>query len=105
MSFKKYNDKLIAMDLDGTLCFKESWSINEVINAKPISKHIEINNNLYKAGAHIIIYTARPEMWRAETVYWLHKNGVRYHALEMNYRKLGADFYIDDKSLIINNLK
>ena len=71
MSFKKYNDKLIAMDLDGTLCYKESWNEKEVIYAEPIKDNIEINNNLYKSGAHIIIYTARPEIWRAETMYWL----------------------------------
>jgi len=93
----KYKDKLVCMDLDGTLCKGDCWTEEEMLFAEPIQKNIDKNNKLYLTN-HIIIYTARPEWYRAETVYWLSKNKVRYHALVMGDRKVGADIYYDDKA-------
>ena len=51
--------KLIAVDLDLTLTKgKEYWG-NKKEYIEPNQKMIDYVNNLYKKGAHIIIYTAR----------------------------------------------
>jgi uncharacterized HAD superfamily protein len=96
---EKYKDKLIAVDLDGTLCNGESWTDECCMNAIPRQEIIDRTNEAYCSGAHIIIYTARPEWFRASTAYWLSKNKVRYHALMMNPNKMGADVYVDDKAI------
>lgn len=94
-------DKLIAVDLDGTLCVGESW--NEDDEPKPLTKRIEFINDLYKKGAHIIIYTARfPSMYQM-TFAWLIKHGVLFHGIAMG-KKCGADLYIDDKCINIKDL-
>lgn len=97
-----YKDKLVCMDLDGTLCEGECWTEDECLKAKPKEESIKKNNKIYVNGAHIIIYTARPEWFRNETEYWLRKHRVRYHALVMGNNKVGADVYIDDKAIRID---
>ena len=61
---KNPNDKLIAVDLDGTLCEGEFWGKEDV---EPIKERIDYFNSLYMKGAHIIIYTARQPKWLPET--------------------------------------
>jgi len=92
-----YKDKLVCIDLDGTLCVGDCWTEESCLTAKPIQKAIDKNNEMYVGGAHILIYTARPEWFRNETEYWLRKHKVRYHALVMGNNKVGADYYVDDK--------
>lgn len=94
-----YKDKLIYVDLDGTLCTGESWTEEGCLFAKPKQDIIDKVNNIYVGGGHIIIYTARPEWFRCETEYWLNKHKVRNHALVMNHNKKGADAYVDDKAI------
>ena len=88
--------KLIAVDLDGTLCFGAYWGDGK--HPKPNLPRIEKVNSLYKQGALIVIYTARYPEWAVETYAWLDMNGVMYHGLMMR-RKPGADLYIDDKAV------
>jgi len=85
---------LLAVDLDGTLCEGEFWGKGE---PKPKQDMINKIEKLYKQGHHIIIYTARRRNYYQETEAWLIKNKVWYHALSME--KMGADLYIDDKSI------
>lgn len=90
---------VIAVDLDGTLCEGEFWGDGE-----PEPKNIVINkvNNLYKSGAVVLIYTARMPEYARQTQTWLDKHGVLYHGV--NYqRKPGADVYIDDKALNVED--
>lgn len=94
-----YKDKLIAVDLDGTLCIGNCWTEEECLFAKPILERIDKVNKMYTGGGHIIIYTARPEWFRFATEYWLNKHNVRRHALVMCPNKMGADYYIDDKAI------
>lgn len=97
---KNPKGKLIAVDLDGTLSEGEFWGTDE---PKPIQPMIDFINKLYKQGAHIIIYTARnPEYFQA-TNWWLLKHNVCYHGIAMQ-RKCGADLYIDDRALNINDI-
>lgn len=71
---------LIAIDMDGTA-----------------SKHPEKVNELYNdKDNYIIIYTARKEGRRPETIKELQELGVNYHQLIMG--KLRADIYIDDRN-------
>jgi len=78
--------KIWAIDLDGTLGRQ----------GKPIRKNINKCNKLYEGKFNfIIIYTARNETAREETLEYLKKLGVNYHLLVME--KLKADVYIDDR--------
>lgn len=95
----KYKDKLVCMDLDGTLCIGDCWTEEDCLIAKPIQEAIDKNNEMYISGAHILIYTARPEWFRNETEYWLRKHKVRFHAIVMGNNKVGADIYYDDKAI------
>jgi uncharacterized HAD superfamily protein len=95
----KYKDKLVCMDLDGTLCKGDCWTEEACLFAKPIQEAIDKNNEMYISGAHILIYTARPEWFRNETEYWLRKHKVRFHAIVMGNNKVGADYYVDDKMI------
>ena len=97
---KNPRDKLIAIDLDGTLCKGEFWGDTE---PEPYKDRINYFNSLYKKGAHIIIYTARQPKWMPETQTWLDKHRVMYHGIAM-MRKIGADIYIDDKVLNIKQI-
>ena len=99
---KKPNDQLIAVDLDGVLCKGELWG-NKENEPIPQTKIIDFFNNLYRKGAHIIIYTARDPKLYALTQTWLDKYGVMYHGITM-MKKIGADLYIDDKALNIEDI-
>lgn len=90
------SNALIAVDLDGTLCYSEYWGTGNPI---PKKSNIEIVNNLYRFGYHIVIYTSRHSSLRMKTEHWLQENDVRYHALVMGERKMGFDLLIDDKAI------
>jgi hypothetical protein len=93
---KNPNDKLIAVDLDGTLSIGECW--NDTDEPKPIQPMIDFVNSLYKRGGHIIIYSSRfPSMYQM-TFAWLIKYGVLFHGIALQ-KKCGADCYIDDKAI------
>jgi len=90
------NDKLIAVDLDWTLTNWEFWW--GVDRSEPNEERINFINNLYKAWAHIIIYSARFTDMYQTTLSWLIKNWVLFHWICL-WKKPGADLYLDDKCL------
>jgi len=92
-------NKLIAVDLDGTLTKKDCWTSYECLVAEARTDIIKKVRDLYYERNTIIIYTARPESVRNETEYWLRKNGVKYHAIVMGNNKVGADIYVDDRAI------
>lgn len=92
-------NKLIAVDLDGTLCEGKFWEKEPI----PLQKRIDYINELYKKWAHIIIWTARFPKHYEVTKKWLDKYDVMYHWISM-HTKIGADCYIDDKCININNI-
>lgn len=92
--------KLIAIDLDGTICEGEFWGETE---PKPIAAMVERITALYHKGAHIIIYTARQPRYYQHTHSWLLKHCVPFHGICMQM-KPGADLYIDDKALNLEDL-
>jgi hypothetical protein len=91
-------NKLIAVDLDWTLCEWEFRKDEDIVT--PLLERIEFVNDLYKKWWHIIIWTARFPKWYQQTQKWLQNNWVLYHWIVMR-EKIGADLYIDDKSLNI----
>lgn len=92
--------KLVLIDVDNTLTIGECWTEEECLHAIPNKETIDFVNSIY--GKHVIIaYTARDESLRFATEYWLKKNGVKYHALNMG--KTGCDVFFDDKT--VSNLK
>lgn len=93
-------NKVFAIDLDGVLAEGEFWGEGE---PKPIQKMIDQVWVWYKAGAHVIIYTARPPSWFAHTQAWLLKHDVPFHGIVMKV-KPGADIYIDDKALNLDDI-
>lgn len=97
---KNPNDKVIAVDLDGTLCHGEFWGDDE---PTPIKERIDFLWELYKKGGHIIIYTARAPRYFEATNAWLIKHDVPFHGIAMQ-KKIGADVYIDDKALNIDDV-
>lgn len=92
--------KVIAVDLDGTICEGEFWGEGE-----PVPKQAMIDTMMewYKKRAVIIIYTARQPKYYAATHGWLVKHHVPFHGIVMQM-KPGADVYIDDKALNVEDL-
>jgi len=88
--------KIVAIDLDGTLCEGEVFVPEQVMSAVPIKKRIETVNALHKKN-FIIIYTARRDELIPETLKWLKKHNVRFHAFSNN--KMPADVYYDDHAI------
>jgi len=98
------NKLKIAVDLDGTLTLDHNgWTDEECIHAIPNPEMIELVNKAWHDGHTIIIYTARRWSRREATIYWLQKNDVKYHTIEM--QKLNFDLLIDDKAHNANDLK
>lgn len=97
---KNPNDKVIAVDLDGTLCHGEFWGDTE---PEPNTEMIALVWKWYKNGGIIIIYTARQPRYFEATNAWLVKHDVPHHGVAMQ-RKIGADVYIDDKALNVEDL-
>ena len=93
---KNPKGKIIAVDLDGTLCEGEYWG--EDREPKPKPEMIKLLEEIHLKRGTIIIYTARwAELYRA-TYAWLIKHKVPFHGICMQI-KPGADLYIDDKAL------
>ena len=98
---EKPHGNIIAIDMDGTLCHGEFWDDagKPVVN-EPMK---ELVRKLYKKGAHIIIYTARQPRYYAFTHGWLVSNEIPFHGICMTM-KPGAEVYIDDKALNIEDV-
>lgn len=88
------NRLLYCIDLDGVLCAPVSFKDFAV--AVPLTDNISKVNALFDAGHVIHIYTARLEVDRPITQFWLHQAGVKHDALVMGKQR--ADFYIDDRN-------
>jgi hypothetical protein len=86
-----------CFDLDGTLCTAE---YPDYTIAEPFRDRITVVNELYAAGHHITINTARGsgtgEDWRWRTMVQLEGWGLRYHELRVGDKPF-ADIYVDDR--------
>jgi len=111
--------KIIAFDLDDTLCSrpkeKESLGIDKYNYCEPIQEMIDLSNSLYDKGYIIYIYTARgmhtlngdvKEIYSKLydiTLSSLEKWGVKHNGLYMG--KIHYDLLIDDKAMVLDEAK
>lgn len=98
---KNPRKKLIAIDMDETLAIGTLWKKEDLL--EPNKKMVKLIQDLYNNGGHIIIYTARQPRLYPVTLAWLIKYEVPFHGIAMQV-KIGADLYIDDKALNIEDV-
>lgn len=96
----KTEKRIIAVDIDGTLCLNAKWWAGETLVPRP--EIIAKVNHLYDLGNYIIIYTARRREDEFITKQWLAEQGVKYHVAV--FEKLTADVYLDDKALNVKEI-
>lgn len=101
--------KIIAVDLDDTLCFRtsEEGGVEKYKSCVPNEEMVKIINSCYDKGHEIIIFSARGMCWFTgnlhviqDELYELTKNqlrtwGVKHHRLVLG--KIHYDVLIDDK--------
>lgn len=96
-------EKLIYVDIDGTICTSEG----DYALSKPIYSHIRKINRLFEQGNKIVYYTARGQTskkdWSELTLKQLKDWGCKYHELIMNH-KPHYDLLICDKSKRIEEI-
>lgn len=97
---------IFAVDFDGTISKEDNYpGTGDLI---PFSK--ETINKLYDKGHEIIIWTSRDNDTIENVVNFLQEHGIKYHGINEssktlldkygnNPRKIGADCYIDDKTI------
>ena len=111
--------KIIAFDLDGTLCDRpnnlEHLGPDKYLHCTPIQNMIDICNELYDKGNIIYIYTARgmAQFGGNQNIVQINlyeltlnslKNwGVKHHGLIMG--KIHYDMLIDDKCMNLDDLE
>ena len=114
----KYANKIIAVDLDDTLCYRpegiEHLGKEKYLQCLPIESNISFINNLSDAGHTIIIYTARGMYTFRMDVEEVYRNlfkltsdqlqqwGVKYTKLVMG--KYPYDYLLDDKALSLREM-
>ena len=97
---------IIAVDFDETL------KINGEPNAALFARLI----NAQRGGAILILWTCREEDALQRAVQWCEQLGLIFDAVNdnipeivmhygTNSRKISCDYYIDDKMLLIENMK
>jgi uncharacterized HAD superfamily protein len=97
----KKQPKIFLIDVDGTLCEETCYTPEECLVATPIQKTIDRVNKKFLTE-FIIIYTARREHLIGNTIKWLRKVGVDYHAISNH--KIPGDEYWDNKAVDPNKL-
>lgn len=70
------------------------------VNAEPHSRVVHMARYASEKGRHIIVVTARKEMWRAQTSMWLALNGVPSAALYMRANDDGRPDYEVKKDIL-----
>lgn len=98
------NDKIIAVDFDGTLCKDSYPQIGE-----PNTELIYRLKQMQQEGCKLILWTCRCGERLEEAVRWCGNFQIQFDAVNENVeetiqkygtdsRKIHADIYIDDKS-------
>ena len=116
MSVDKFSDldnqaqKIVAIDLDGTLAHYDGWKGAEHIGT-PVTDAVMICNLLHRAGVKVIVYTCRTNktMNRISGIdtgrmvrdigAWLHEWGLGYIHVNEDEGKPFAHAYIGDRQL------
>lgn len=97
--------KRFVFDIDGIIA--TATPNNDYVRAQPIRTTVDLINQLYELGNHIVLSTARGSMtgidWRSTTEQQMKEWGVRYH--ELHFGKPAGDYYIDDRMIPVSALK
>ena len=108
-----YPDPIIAIDFDNTIADTDFPDINRL---KPGAKRVI--NSLKQLGCKIAIWTCRTGKPAKQAEEFLIEEGIEFDAFNTNdslpdgfldgpdfadSRKIGADFYIDDKAIEFND--
>lgn len=102
---------IYAVDFDGTLCEFDYPNIG-----KPKKKVIDFCIQKQKEGHKIILWTCRVGSHLKSAVEWCEKQGLVFDAVNENLieridefggdcRKVSADFYIDDKNILVEEVE
>lgn len=102
---KEFIEKIIAVDFDGTLCENCYPDIGN-----PKIDVIEKLKSCQDKGHKLILWTCRSNKHLEDAVEWCKKYGLVFDAVNENPhyeiakwnnnpRKVGADYYLDDKSI------
>lgn len=96
----------LSIDFDGTIAHEEYPDIGD-----PLPGAKQVINTLYEMGHIIIINSCRAGKYEQKMKEYLYKNGIKHHFVNENppwrieqyegldCRKIGADYYIDDRNL------
>lgn len=104
------NGTVIAVDFDGTLCDSKYPDCGE-----PIVQTVEFISECKNLGAVIVLWTCREGDSLQAALDWCKDNNVPIDYANQNVperikswgndcRKIGADYYIDDKAVGIDSL-
>lgn len=104
------NPLVFAIDFDGTICENKYPDIGE-----PIQPIIDFCKNMKADGHKLILWTCREGCLLADALLWCTEHGLTFDAVNENLkerieqygtdpRKIGADFYVDDRNILIKEL-
>tara|TARA_Y100000590_G_scaffold450106_1_gene589262 strand:+ start:1133 stop:1837 length:705 start_codon:yes stop_codon:yes gene_type:complete len=97
---------IYCFDIDGTICSTNAE--HDYTIAEPFPDVVDEINKLHAEGHTIRLATARGYSsgidWREFTHEQMEKWGIKYHQLCVG-KKLGADIYIDDKAMHIDDFR
>lgn len=115
----KQQSKVIAVDLDDTLCSRpegvEHLGVDKYRHCTPIVENIKYVNSLYDSGHTVVIYTARGMFTYSFDISKIYSNlyiptlnhlndwGVKFHQLIMG--KYPYDYLLDDKAIELKNIE
>lgn len=100
---KNPKGKMLACDIDGTLTYGEYWGKDYSPRPKPNYKTIKLCEDFIRGGGHVVLFTARDGSMAVETIGWLKLHNVWYHGINFG-GKPGADIYLDDKCINVNEI-
>lgn len=86
----------LFVDIDGTLVVYRKFSELATAVLTPIQDVIDLVNNYYDNGSHIVITSARPQEYESFTKQELEKIGVKYHQILMGIGR-GTRVVLNDK--------
>jgi len=73
---------IVAFDIDGTLA-QGPFVPERIRDLEPRPHVIRTLRGLSRAGMKIIVVTARPEVYREDTEWWLRRHAIPYRILRM----------------------
>lgn len=100
--------KIYAIDFDGTLCKNKYPDIGN-----PIIKNIDFVKDLKESGEIIVLWTCRSGEYLEDALEWCKEKNIEFDYVNENTdenidkfqsdsRKIFADYYLDDKNIILD---